>query len=190
MSGRRTSGNDVLVLEQHTLGRAGGSAGVHDACQVLTRGWRAVDGRCLSLFPQLVEALYGDLWMVGLELLNVLFVDAAETVVDDMLELTRELQGLVEFREQVRVEEDGLGIGLLQRMGEAFLAKRVVGGDNSHVVVQGAVRKGEPERATDGLAAARWAWQGQGSGTWSQRRCARDHRRSGRACGDRPRLLG
>lgn len=68
--------------------------------------------------------------MLRLQLVDILLLDLALAVVDDILNVFRSLERIDQTREQVRVEEYGLGVCLLQGMAEPVFAERVVRGDN------------------------------------------------------------
>jgi len=120
------------VLEKDTLGGTRATGRVHDAAQIFWLWRHSIDRVVFAHLDKIVEA--GDCEMVvgALELVNVGLLDFGVTVVDDMLNVLGLLQGIDEFGEKVRVEENGLGMCLLERVLEAFLSERVVCGDNWH----------------------------------------------------------
>ena len=77
------------------------------------------------LFPsleKLIEAANREVRMIALECINVLLLDLSLlAVLNDILDRLCLLQGLVELREKMRVEKDGLCTGLLHRVLQANL---------------------------------------------------------------------
>lgn len=131
---RLTSCNDVLVLEENTLGGTSTARRVHDTEQILGGWGNSVDGILLSLLDKVVKACDGQMGVGVLELLDVLFLDLVLAVVDDVLNLDvfTFLERLDELGKKMRVKEDGLGVSLLKRMLETFLSKGVVSSNNGH----------------------------------------------------------
>lgn len=131
------------MLEEDTLGCTGTARCVHDAAKVLGLGRDRVDWRFLALLGKVIEALNSEMGMGILELVNVRLVDIGLAVVDDVLDLDvfALLEWLDELGEEMRVEEDGLCVGLLERVLETFLAESVVCCDNGHGLGRGACKR-------------------------------------------------
>lgn len=127
-----TSSNNVLVLEEDTLWSSSGAGSVHDAAKVVGLGRNRLDHVLLTLLDELIEAKNGQMRVSVLELVNVLLLDFHVAVVNDVLNVLGLLEGADELGEKMRVEEDELGVGLLERVHEALLTKCVVGGDDGH----------------------------------------------------------
>jgi len=128
----RTSGNDVLVLEENTLGSSGRAGSVHDTAKVLRLGRNRVDHVLLTLLGELVEAEDGKVRVSLLELLEVLLLNFHLAVVDNELDVLGLLERVDELGKEMRVEENELGVGLLERVHQTLFAESVVGGDDGH----------------------------------------------------------
>jgi hypothetical protein len=128
----RTSGNDVLVLEKDTLGGSGRSRGVHDAAQVFGLRRDRVDHVLLTLLGEFVEAENGQVRVGALELLNVGLLDFHLAVVDDVLDILGLVERVDELCEEVGVEEDELGVCLLEGVHKTLFAECVIGCDDGH----------------------------------------------------------
>jgi hypothetical protein len=120
------------VLQEDTLGGSGRSRGVHDAAQVFRLRSYRLDHVLLALLGKLVEAENGQVGVGALELLNVCDFDFHLAVVDDILDILCLFERVDELCEEVRVEEDELGVCLLERVHETLLTECVVGSDDGH----------------------------------------------------------
>jgi hypothetical protein len=127
-----TGSKDVLVLEEDTLGSSGRSRGVHNAAQVVGRRSDRLDHVLLTLLGKLVEAENGQVRVSALELLNVVLLDFHFAVVNDILDVLGLFERVDELCEKMGVEENELGVCLLERVHKALLAECVVGGDDGH----------------------------------------------------------
>ena len=81
-----------------------------------------------------------------LELLDVLLLDFHMAVVDDILDILGLFEGVDELCEEMRVEEDELGVCLLEGVHETLLTKCVVGGDDGHGLSSGGISRSKPPR--------------------------------------------
>jgi hypothetical protein len=120
------------VLEEDTLGGSGGSRGVHDAAKVFGLRRNGLNHVLLTLLGELVETENGQVGVGALELLDIARVDFHFAVVDDILDVLGLFERVDELCEKVRVEEDELGVCLLERVRETLLTECVVGGDDGH----------------------------------------------------------
>jgi len=120
------------VLEENTFGSSGRAGSVHDTAKVFRLGRNRVDHVLLTLLGELVEAEDGEMRVGLLELLDVLLLDFHLAVIDDELNVLRLLERVDELGEEMRVEENELGVGLLKRMHQTLFAESVVGGDDGH----------------------------------------------------------
>ena len=120
------------MLEKDTLGGSGRSRGVHDAAQIVGRRSDRLDHILLTLLGELVEADNGQMRVSALELLNVILLDFHFAVVYDILDVLGLFERVDELCEEVRVEEDELGVCLLEGVHQALLAECVISGDDGH----------------------------------------------------------
>jgi hypothetical protein len=101
------------VFQNDTLWRAGRARGVHDAAEVLCLWGRGGHWVVLAELAQLVDALNRDIGMGIFESFDVGFLQVALGVVDDMLDVLDNGQGLDQSLDETRVNVDGLGTSLL-----------------------------------------------------------------------------
>jgi len=127
-----TGSEDVLVLEKDTLGGSSRSRSVHDTAQVLRLRRNRLDHVLLTLLGELVEAENGQVGVGALELLDVILLDFHLAVVNDILDVLGLFQRVDELCEKMRVEENELGVCLLEGMHKTLLAECVVCGDDGH----------------------------------------------------------
>lgn len=120
------------MLEKDTLGGSGRSGGVHDAAQIIGLGRNRLDHVLLTLLGELVKAENGQVRVGALELLYVILLDFHLAVVNDILNILGLFERVDELCEEMRVEEDELGMCLLERVQKTLLAECVVGGDDGH----------------------------------------------------------
>jgi len=120
------------VLEKDTLGCSGRSRGVHDTAQVFGLRRNRLDHVLLTLLGELVEAENGQVGVGALELLNVILLDLHLAVVNNILNVLGLFERVDELCEEMGVEENELGVCLLEGVHKTLLAECVVGGDNGH----------------------------------------------------------
>lgn len=87
MKRRRTSSNNVAVLDHDTLGSASRARGVHDTCQIISLGWDGLGLVLLAEFLELVKADDLEMWVCAGQGINVLLVGVILGAVNDNLEV-------------------------------------------------------------------------------------------------------
>lgn len=112
------------------LGQASRARGVHDAEDILVVGRVGLNHVVLAGLAELLEGDDGEVRVVGLESFELATLGKVALLVDDYdLDLGL-LDGLGGGLEQVRVDVHGLGVSLVEGVGDAALAEGVVGGDD------------------------------------------------------------
>lgn len=85
-----------------------------------------------ALLDKVVEADDRKTIMCGLQFVNIRLLDFFPTVVDDVLNVFVALEWIDELGKKRRIEEDGFGVRLIQRVCKSLFAQGVVSGDDWH----------------------------------------------------------
>ena len=144
-----TGRDDVAVLEGHTLGGTSRTRGIHDAAEILRGRRNRRDRVLLAELDELVEVQDGNT-ALGPELLNVGILGLVLVVPDNVCDVLGMPKNAVEGREEMGVEEDGLGLGSDHGVLETLGAESVVGSHNGHGLGGSTMGHGEPVLACRG----------------------------------------
>ena len=120
------------MLEQDTFRRTSRAGSIHDAAKVLGRWRNRLDWVGLTNLRQLIKTHHIDVREIGFDFRDETLFNLAVVVVYHVLDGAGVFEAIDQSLEQVRVEEDGLGLRLDQRVSQTFLSEGIVCGDNRH----------------------------------------------------------